>query len=710
MKYTITTLLTLAIGISVSAQATFTALTGNQESLDSLVSLIELGRKQLNMAGLSFALIEEGRVVLDQTFGYQNAERRDAISASNTFEAASMSKPVFAFLVMRLVERKVIDLDKPLYEYYTYTDLQDDPNYKRITARHVLTHQTGLPNWRYGRPLTTNFTPGTDFSYSGEGFVYLGKVLEHLMNVPLQELFQKEVFRPLGMTHSTFIWSPFTDQDKVTGHYNGNVVSTDYYRPLVANPAASLITNTGDFAKFMLAIMNQEILSELSYAEMLRIQVTPALDNSHQNEDGTINWGLAWVIEEMPNGYIYQHGGNNGDFESYFQISFDRKSAYVYFTNSDQGDELNAWLKPFINTGVWNVPDPNTLDAEYEVEFDPEFWEIVGAHERIKKDGKAALAFAEDGMATLKEVAYKDMIVEFDVAFPKGYCNAGINFRAQDTENYEQYYLRAHESGTSHAMQYTPVFNDVSGWQLYSGYNYTGVTTHYRDNQWMHVRMAILDDWMEVHVDDMDNLALHVFDLKHPYEKGEVTLWTDNHAYFANFRIKEIEDYDFYYDYQPKPKPSRETIAQWELSEAFHHSDLDDRNPSMEFIDALSWEQVYCEYNGLVNLARYRRLTDDENTVIARVNIVSDRPQSKSVQFGYSDIGKIFLNGKILYDGQRMYQSRDNDYRGTIGYHQRLFLELEEGENELWFVVTENFGGWGLMMKFDDLEGIELGQ
>ena len=684
-------------------QSTYETISGKSISIDSITQVIELQMAHLNMAGLSYGLIEDGELVYTRSFGYQNWEKQNPIQKQNIFEAASMSKPVFAWLVIKLAEKEIIDLDEPLYKYFEYTDISHDPNHKHITARLVLTHQTGLPNWRQGRTLQTHFTPGTDFSYSGEGFVYLGKTIEHLMKMPLEEVFQKEVFQPLGMTHTTMTWSPEINKQKTRGHYNGNVPSKDYYKPLRANPAASLLTNVEDFSKFMLCVMKCKGLNQSSYKEMFRIQVTPPKGNSHQNDSLSINWGLGWVLEKTPYGLLYQHGGNNGDFESYFEISPDTKNGYVYFSNSDKGDELNKVLNPFMRTGKFNFEDIISLKQAHHISLDTTLWRINGSFEKMNYLDKNALVFPEGGEALLKDSTYKNMIIEFDLAFPDDYCNLGIRFRGQDDNNYENFYIRPHETGTNLAMQYTPVFNGHSGWQLYHGYNYTGRTTYFRNNDWVHVRLAIFEDWMEVYIDDMENLALHVFDLKHEIKGGYVSLWTDNTAFFSNFKVKEINTYDFYYDYQPKPKPALGTITNWYVSEPFYAQSI-----SKSFVDSLTYVNASCEYNGLINLGRYTHPVNGKNTVIAKAKLMSDKPQKKSIQFGYSDIGKIYLNGEIIYDGQNMFQSRDENFRGTIGYFERIYLNLDEGENELWFEVTENFGGWGLMVKFDEIDNIKI--
>jgi len=146
-------------------------------------NFIETYCKYYGIPGVSLALIKDGKLVYHQTYGVRNNMTGEKVDSNTLFEAASVTKPVFALAVEKLAERGVINLDKPLYEYLPYKDIENDERYKLITARHVLTHRTGFPNWRYMNPdgkLDIKFTPGTAFGYSGEGFEYLKLVVEKI--------------------------------------------------------------------------------------------------------------------------------------------------------------------------------------------------------------------------------------------------------------------------------------------------------------------------------------------------------------------------------------------------------------------------------------------------------------------------------------------------------------------------------------------------
>ena len=167
--------------------------------------------------GMSVAVIKDWKVVYHRGLGVRNTQTQEPVTDDTVFEAASMTKPVCAYIVLRLVDRGVLKLDTPLYTYLPYEDIAYDDRYKLITARMVLTHRSGFPNWRSGK-LDIKFTPGTQFSYSGEGFVYLGKVVEKLTGKKLVQLCQEEVFEPLGIEHASLVWTDEIAKLTATGH------------------------------------------------------------------------------------------------------------------------------------------------------------------------------------------------------------------------------------------------------------------------------------------------------------------------------------------------------------------------------------------------------------------------------------------------------------------------------------------------------------
>ena len=186
---------------------------------------LETLMREKKIPGLSMAIIENSEIVLHSELGVKNSQTKDLIDKDTLFEAASLSKPVFAYGVLKLVEKGQLNLDKPLVEYLAHSDIKNDERVNCITARMVLTHTSGFPNWRpKNESLKIHFQPGERFSYSGEGFLYLQKVIEQISGLSLEDYIKKNVFTPLEMNHSTFVW--VNDNRKAEGHNPGNFSKT----------------------------------------------------------------------------------------------------------------------------------------------------------------------------------------------------------------------------------------------------------------------------------------------------------------------------------------------------------------------------------------------------------------------------------------------------------------------------------------------------
>ncbi len=214
--------------------------------------------------GLSIAITTDSGIVWSRGFGVRSVETGDPVDTGSVFEAASLSKPVFAYAVLQLVDQGVLDLDTPLSEYYEYADITHDPQHADITARMVLTHSAGFPNWRpRGGQLTIDFEPGSEFSYSGEGFGYLQRVVMHLTGERLQPLMERLVFDPVGMPNSSYVWNDRFEANVAMPHDGeGNVTRKGKPQAGRGHAAATLHTTAPDFARFMRAVMNGARLSD----------------------------------------------------------------------------------------------------------------------------------------------------------------------------------------------------------------------------------------------------------------------------------------------------------------------------------------------------------------------------------------------------------------------------------------------------------------
>jgi len=159
-----------------------------------------------SVPGLSMTLIESGDIAWSKGFGVSSSESGDAVTPETVFEAASISKPVFAYAALSLHESGAIDLDAPLDGYLSEPFLEGDPRLSLITMRRVLCHTTGFQNWRRENPLKIHFEPGERFSYSGEGYMYLQRVVEEMTGLPFETFMKRMLLSPFGMEGSSNVW------------------------------------------------------------------------------------------------------------------------------------------------------------------------------------------------------------------------------------------------------------------------------------------------------------------------------------------------------------------------------------------------------------------------------------------------------------------------------------------------------------------------
>jgi CubicO group peptidase (beta-lactamase class C family) len=301
--------------------------------------------KKFGVPGLEMAVIRDGKTTWLQAFGVKDAKTGRSVTNDTIFEAASLSKPVFAYGVLKLVEQGRLGLDIPLNTYLPKPYTTDDDRLSKITARIVLSHRTGFPNWRDGDALPIYFTPGERFSYSGEGYVYLQRVVEQITGKPLNDYVTQAVFKPLGMTSSSYVWRHEFDALTATGH-DANGKPVDKWKPTEAGVASTLNTTARDYALFVEAVLDGKGLKAATVREMETSQV--ALDPDcricvkHEPKQLSKNlfWGLGWGIERNDGRDEIWHWGDNGAFKAFVMAEPKTKSGVVMFANSENGLEL----------------------------------------------------------------------------------------------------------------------------------------------------------------------------------------------------------------------------------------------------------------------------------------------------------------------------------------------------------------------------------
>ena len=333
---------------------------GHLISKPKMDAFIKHQMDSLNIPGLSIAFINDDKIVYHNAKGVKNNETLVKVNDSSIFDAASISKTIFSFFVLKMVDEDLLDLDTPLYTYMEYPDIAYDDRYKLITARMVLSHTSGFPNLRYldeqgnynpNGKLTIQFKPGTKFQYSGEGYEYLAKVIAHLKGVKmneLQESIKTTIFDPLNMKKSSFVWNDYIEKHRVDGHFKGKL--NKGYGNNANDPdfkaSSSLQTESKEYANFLMALMNHEIISEKNRKEMLSVQsIKVATERSKEQK-----YGLGIAIEESNDGTNYSHGGDNLSNTSFYMFNLEKKVGYVFFTNSENRDKFQINLLNFILT------------------------------------------------------------------------------------------------------------------------------------------------------------------------------------------------------------------------------------------------------------------------------------------------------------------------------------------------------------------------
>ena len=353
---------------------------------------------------------------------------------------------------------------------------------------------------------------------------------------------------------------------------------------------------------------------------------------------------------------------------------------------------------------------PAMLEAQEVItaKFSQEAWKVEAQKSEFTTMKGQECLYLEHGTADLTGSDFKMGIIDYDVMFQPGRKFAGIQFRKVDPGNHEEFYMRAHQSGNPDANQYTPVYNGTAGWQLYY---WEGHSNAYRYDfgEWIHVRLVVALKSMDVYVNDMSKPLFHVHDLKRNPESGMIGFWSFlGGAWYGNLSYQSMENPPPIAQTLEERSPPKGTIREWEVSSAFNIEDLMDVRKLEDYggLERLSWTTLPVEYTGTVNLAQISPVTGTTNTVLVKTTITSDHNQVKRLDFGYSDMAVLYVNGEIVYSGHNQFRSRDYRYLGTIGFFDAAYLNLKEGKNEIVFAVYETSGGWGLKAKLENLDGI----
>lgn len=315
--------------------------------------------KAAKVTGIGVAIINESKIVYVKSFGFRNKEEQKPLTQETIMYGASFTKGVFAYFVMQLVEEGIIDLDKPVYEYLEkplpeyekYQDLNGDERYKLITTRMLLSHTAGFPNWRWlnsDEKLDIKFTPGSKYSYSGEGINLAQFVIEGITKKSIGQMMQERVFTPLGMSHTSMTWQNRFEDNYAIG-YDEMEKPLGHKKRTSARAAGSMDTTLTDYAKFIQALMQNKGLKIKTKQMMFTPQIkifskhqfpTPSTETTNDNNKIQLSYGLGWGLLYSPYGKAYFKEGHDDGWENYSICFPDKKIALVLMTNSSNGESI----------------------------------------------------------------------------------------------------------------------------------------------------------------------------------------------------------------------------------------------------------------------------------------------------------------------------------------------------------------------------------
>lgn len=318
------------------------------------------------VTGLALSILNNNQTVYTKTYGYKNKGKNELMNDSTVLYGASFSKAVFAFLTLKLVEEGVLELDKPIHqyldkplpEYEDYTSLANDERWKLITARMCLSHTAGFQNLRFveaqkgvfdpNGKIGIYFKPGTKYAYSGEGLKLLQLVIEKVTGRGLEEIAVEKIFKPIGMSRSSYVWQSSFENDFAYPH-NANEETQGRKKRKKAGGLGSLETTIADYSKFIEYVMQDKGLSKKFRKMMISPQIEinskyqfPTISDETTDENKVIqlSYGLGWGLLKSKYGQAFFKEGHDDGWQNY-NINFkDKGTSIIIMTNSDNGESI----------------------------------------------------------------------------------------------------------------------------------------------------------------------------------------------------------------------------------------------------------------------------------------------------------------------------------------------------------------------------------
>lgn len=361
---------------------------------------------------------------------------------------------------------------------------------------------------------------------------------------------------------------------------------------------------------------------------------------------------------------------------------------------------------------------PVALSAQEQIEFSGHTWTTAGTVQLEEYLGRPAIRM-RGGRVLLNDVDFVNGTIEFDIAVSGYRSFVGTQFRHNESGTQSEFfYLRPHQSGRFDALQYTPIENGNSAWQLFPEYN---AETIIPADEWIRVRLEVAGSELTAYVGDGAEPALAAR-LATDRTSGAISLISGvpggssgitappdilTTAY-SNFRVTSSNDPVAAVEY---PSLDDRFFSTWMVSPAVAGPEEAPTTLSADLVPIDGWVSAAPDHTGRLNLSRYRAFPENANRamVLARSAFTSERAQVKRLGIGFSDVGSVFLNGHLVYNANNAYLTRSERYLGVMTVdNDMISLSLKEGRNEVVVAVIENFGGWGLVAKWEDLDGLKM--
>lgn len=305
--------------------------------ISSLNSKLSRAMKDLGIPGISLAVIDNNKVVFSEGLGYK-LRNAGVVDDKTIFEACSLSKTFLVYVAYRLADEGKLDLDKPMWEYMKNENLANDSRYKLITARMLLSHCSGIENWRtMNDPDSLEITaqPGTQYVYSGEGYHYLAEVIQIILDEAYEKTIKRMVLGPLQLFRSFTSYSK--DGKYPTNYATGHDLTghkIEKWKNDSPVPASGVHTTARDYANLIINFFKPGNFSETSIKNILHPAVRII------NSDPASYYGPGFEIIYSADDTIISHGGANTGFRNIMFYSVKNKRGFVLMTNHEWGKKL----------------------------------------------------------------------------------------------------------------------------------------------------------------------------------------------------------------------------------------------------------------------------------------------------------------------------------------------------------------------------------